>query len=152
MPFGLTGILKCSFSQIKLEFNFLQCTTYGVRENVQEKLASQLIDYLQEFQRIHGFDDASNEKRVYQFKRYVKQESEKGQCARIRLKIFSKEDNSAKSIMNACIGAVSIETMDAVSIETMDKNNAATYLASVVKDAFQPLLPQPSSHISSTAR
>jgi hypothetical protein len=75
--FGSTEILKCSFSQIKYEFNFLEGTTYGLRNNVQEKLAIYLLEYLNAFQSSKGFDDTSNEKRIHQFKRFVMHESEK---------------------------------------------------------------------------
>jgi hypothetical protein len=75
--FGLAESLKCSFGQIKKKFNFLEATTYGVRNKVQNKLAMRLFDYLKAFQTSKGFDDASNESRLNQFERFVQHESER---------------------------------------------------------------------------
>ena len=71
--FGFADILECSFQTIKTQFNFLAETTYGIRENVQEKLAICLSEYLERFQ----FDQSTNESKLDQFRRFVKSESEK---------------------------------------------------------------------------
>jgi hypothetical protein len=72
----LTGILNCSFGEIKQHLNFMTGTTYGVRHNVQENLAKQLAEYLDLFQSSRKFDDKSNESRLQQFKIFVKEVSE----------------------------------------------------------------------------
>jgi hypothetical protein len=75
--FGFTDILRCSFSQIKANFNFLEGTTYGVRDNVQEKLAKELLVHLEDFLNNGGFDASSKQTKIDQFKRYVKEISDK---------------------------------------------------------------------------
>jgi hypothetical protein len=102
---GFTDTLRCSFGKIKDELNFMNGTTYGLREKVQEQLAMKLNEYLEAFLRIQGFDDSSCESRLHQFKRYVIQESEMLPTA-ARVPNLSVVKTSANPIERGCIAAI----------------------------------------------